>query len=1009
MRIKHTLLAGICASVISIPAYAQTAEPSDANATADSDNVIVVTAQRRAQALQDVPIAVSAFTAEALEAQQIENTSDLQLTLPNVTFTKTNFTSSSFTIRGIGDLCVGVTCDSATAIHLNDAPLFGTRLFEGEFYDLEQIEVLRGPQGTLFGRNATSGVVNIRTARPNLSEFGAAGDFEYGNYNSIKAKGMINVPVGETLGVRVAGYYLNRDGYTLNQFDGDRYDDRNMYGLRGSLRWEPSSRTTLDLVAQYFREDDQRMRIQKQLCQRDETGVLGCLNSRLDYAFPDGSSTLGAIFASQEFFRIRGVPSGQPGLPNFSTGSLYGPDVFGTAVNPPDPRVINTAFAPNYFAEEWIVQGQLNQELGGGLNARVSGNWQNVKVDSQQDYNNAAQSRAPLQNGLNTLAAAAGGAFGPGLQAYLAPIAARLIPDGPNGVLCTSNSDPNLVGVFGAANDSICSMNPLAFDRSNNEQKSWTAEAIISSDWDGPFNFLIGGIYGQLHLTENSYYVNAFGLDYASGLLGAFGALGAGLPPPAAGQSYFLGSPFYRNNSDDLKVKTFGIFGETYYDINDRLKLTLGVRYNSDRKEVRARTPLFVDTAGASVLVPTNSSDITSALGYAGLDFDAGLPGAQEFAVRNAKFSEWTGRAVIDYQITPSNLLYASYSRGYKSGGINPPLSPVFAVPEAFAPEFVNAFEVGSKNTFGALQLNLTGFFYQYKQLQLSRIVARTSVNDNVDADIWGIEAEAIIRPVRELAVNITASYLKTKVASDKYIADPRDFGGGRADAVIIKDITNAANCAVASSSGSVAGVNGYVTQVNNLINAGAIPGVSPGAGLQAPTSFGPNSGIASTGAFSICAALQALAPTVGAAFGGIETSTIIDGVTYDYSAGIPVNIKGSDLPGAPDYKVSMGIQYAAPIGDFTLTPRADIAFTGDTTGNIFGGNVNRIRSFVQANAQLQLNSPDERWYIRAFVQNIFNNNSITGLYVTDQSSGNYTNIFTHEPRRYGIAAGFKL
>ncbi len=105
---------------------------------------------------------------KSLEKQQIENTSDLQLTLPNITFTKTNFTGSSFTIRGIGDLCVGVSCDQATAIHMNDAPLFNTRLFEGEFYDLAQIEVLRGPQGTLFGRNATSGVVNFRTARPDL-------------------------------------------------------------------------------------------------------------------------------------------------------------------------------------------------------------------------------------------------------------------------------------------------------------------------------------------------------------------------------------------------------------------------------------------------------------------------------------------------------------------------------------------------------------------------------------------------------------------------------------------------------------------------------------------------------------------------------------------------------------------------------------------------------------------------------------------------------------------------
>jgi hypothetical protein len=266
-----------------------------------------------------------------------------------------------------------------------------------------------------------------------------------------------------------------------------------------------------------------------------------------------------------------------------------------------------------------------------------------------------------------------------------------------------------------------------------------------------------------------------------------------------------------------------------------------------------------------------------------------------------------------------------------------------------------------------------------------------------------------VIHPVPELTVNLTASYLHTEVASDKYLSNPRDFGGGRADAVIIKDITNAANCAVASSSGSVAGVNAYVAQVNSLINAGVIPGVSPGAGLRAPTSFGPNSGIASTGAFSICAALQGLAPTLGAAFGGIETSAVIDGVTYDYSSGIPVNIKGNKLPGAPNYKVSMGAQYAFPIGQAKLTPRVDVAYTGETTGNVFNGNVNSIDSFVQANAQIQLDGPDSRWYVRGYIQNIFDSTAVTGLYVTDQSSGNYTNIFTLEPRRYGIAAGFRF
>ena len=130
MRVKATLLAGICAGAVAVPVHAQSAADSDLEDPRFNAPTIIVTAQRQNQTLQEVPIAVSAFDAEALEAQQIENASDLQLTLPNVSFTKSNFTASSFTIRGIGDLCVGVTCDSATAIHQNGAPLFGTRLFE---------------------------------------------------------------------------------------------------------------------------------------------------------------------------------------------------------------------------------------------------------------------------------------------------------------------------------------------------------------------------------------------------------------------------------------------------------------------------------------------------------------------------------------------------------------------------------------------------------------------------------------------------------------------------------------------------------------------------------------------------------------------------------------------------------------------------------------------------------------------------------------------------------------
>jgi hypothetical protein len=219
---------------------------------------------------------------------------------------------------------------------------------------------------------------------------------------------------------------------------------------------------------------------------------------------------------------------------------------------------------------------------------------------------------------------------------------------------------------------------------------------------------------------------------------------------------------------------------------------------------------------------------------------------------------------------------------------------------------------------------------------------------------------------------------------------------------VIIKDITNGSNCAVVpTTAGNATGANAYVTTVNNLINAGSIPGLTAGAGLRAPTAFPSDSGLnGATGAFGVCGALSALAATVGPAVGGVQV----------LNEGVTVDIKGNKLPQAPNYKFSLGAQYTFDLAnDMTVVPRWDIAYTGDSYGNIFNGAINKVKGYSVMNAQIQVNGPEDRWFARAFIQNITDNNATTGLYVTDQSSGLYTNIFTLEPRRYGIAAGFKF
>jgi len=202
----------------------------------------------------------------------------------------------------------------------------------------------------------------------------------------------------------------------------------------------------------------------------------------------------------------------------------------------------------------------------------------------------------------------------------------------------------------------------------------------------------------------------------------------------------------------------------------------------------------------------------------------------------------------------------------------------------------------------------------------------------------------------------------------------------------------------VVSNSGNAAISNGFVNNINTGLNAGAFNSPAfpnaPGGTLQGTTPI-PGMG-GTTGAFSVCDVLLAASAAVPAV-------TVLP-------SGVAVNIKGNELPQSPHYKFSAGIQWTGQLGnDWNITPRVDLAYTGGYYGSIFNHNVNRIQGYDVINAQVQLNGPSDKFYVRAFVQNLTNNDAITGLYVTDQSSGLFTNAFTLEPRRYGLAAGFKF
>ncbi|HTO40262.1 MAG TPA: TonB-dependent receptor, partial [Rhizomicrobium sp.] len=193
------------------------------------ETVTVTSSKLGGADVQSIPISITALSQEQLTATQTSGGPDLIKQVPNMTFTKTNFSGYSIQLRGIGTQAISVTTDPAVAVAFNDMPFIRNHFFEQEFFDVAQVQVLRGPQGTLYGRNATAGVVNLTSAKP-TDQFEAMASAEFGNYKQKRFEGMLNLPiVDDRLALRFAGEWTKRDGYTFNRPTNDNVDGRNLW------------------------------------------------------------------------------------------------------------------------------------------------------------------------------------------------------------------------------------------------------------------------------------------------------------------------------------------------------------------------------------------------------------------------------------------------------------------------------------------------------------------------------------------------------------------------------------------------------------------------------------------------------------------------------------------------------------------------------------------------------------------------------------------------------------
>jgi iron complex outermembrane receptor protein len=259
--IRYTLLSATAIGSMQYApvALAQSAtaatETSDDLRGARDENVIIVTATKSGQSLEDTAAAISVFGADEVGAGRIENASDLAAAVPNVSVGDQFGVNRTF-IRGIGLTSIDLGADGAVAFLQNGAIISRPAAQLSGFYDVQQLEVLRGPQGTTYGRGATGGVINIVTARPTF-DFEGYGRASYGNYDAITLEGAVGGPIAtDTLAFRVAGKYENRDGYGVNLATGNPVDNRDAYAFRGSLLATLSPDLEVLVVADHFKEDD---------------------------------------------------------------------------------------------------------------------------------------------------------------------------------------------------------------------------------------------------------------------------------------------------------------------------------------------------------------------------------------------------------------------------------------------------------------------------------------------------------------------------------------------------------------------------------------------------------------------------------------------------------------------------------------------------------------------------------------------------------------------------------
>ncbi len=681
----------IAVAAVSVPAFAQ-----DATDTTDdsADAPIVVTAQGRAQLLSDVPVAISAVSAEALQNSGANDIRQLNQVAPSLLVSSTGSEANgSARIRGIGTVGDNPGLESSVPVFIDGVYRSRSGIGLNELGEIERIEVQRGPQGTLGGRNSSAGLISIYSKKPDFN-FGANGEITYGNYDYWRLAGSVTGPLGDTLAARLDGVWVKRDGFYNDTNNNRDINNRDRYFLRGQLLFEPTDALSVRLIADYTYRDEECCAAT--YVSQSVNPYIGNLNNP---GVPASATTNNIVRVLADL--------GQP-LAAFNQG--YSRNI---SVTP------GRSFAGK--TKDYGFSGQIDYDLGGATLTSITA-YREYRSSEAGDLDYGAVDilyRAPSDDAYR--------------QFHTFTQELRLQGEAFDGKLDW------LVGGF-YANEKLRVRDNLRF---GNQYGRFANCRIISG----------GGLAGLYSPTNPLCVIPGVGpatIAGASGasgpdILAAFNALD-GLNDRGSINDV------YRQNGENWALFTHNIF-----HITDTLDFTFGLRYTNDKKKFSATftNDNTVCTTVQGLVLDDLSSTNATARALAGALIGLSCQGNSTAELNNVSINdkrsedEFTGTAILSFKPVDDLLVYASYSRGYKAGGFNldrsalkSPILPFAATAGGaqglvgnlqFDPEKVNSYELGAKYSSGPFSAGLTFFRSDFSSFQLNTFNGTVFLVQNIN------------------------------------------------------------------------------------------------------------------------------------------------------------------------------------------------------------------------------------------------------------------------------------